>query len=274
MSLTRPLTWFVSVFFFGLAMVLFSHAPGSAGFRGVTQLAASPIEDSFHAVLSPVAEFVTNISTYGDLRTQNQRIVADNERLTVEVAQLQEQVTQNSQLGDLAQVAHQQPTARYVSANVVARDPSSLHDQIEIDRGSTDGLRNGMSVVGAGGALVGTVRQTLPTRAWVALITDSQSNVNALIQESRALAILRGSVDKRLTMQFVAEGTDVKVGDTVLTSGLGGGYPPSYLLGHVSAVQGQSVDLFKQVSVEPAARLDSLEHVLVLTSFTPPSGGG
>ncbi len=274
MSLTRPLTWVVAVFFLGVAMVLFSHAPGSDGVRGATQVAVSPLEDSLRAIVSPLSDFVTTVSTYGDLRAQNQRLVSDNERLTVEVAQLQEQVTQNAQLAALAQVAQQRPDQRFLSADVVARDPSNLHDLIEIDRGSDDGLRPGMSVVGTGGALVGTVRQTLPNRAWVALVTDSESNINALLQESRALAILRGGVNRQLMLQFVAEGVDVKVGDTVLTSGLGGGYPQGYLLGHVSAVQGQPGDLFRQVSVEPAARLDSLEHVVVLTSFTPASTGG
>jgi rod shape-determining protein MreC len=264
-SLTRPITWFISVFVLGLAMVAFSRAPGSAEIRGVTQLAASPIEDFLHAILSPVANFITTVSSYSDLRSQNQRLEADNQRLTVQVAQLREQQTQNGQLADLAQVAGAHPDIRFVGATVVARDPSNLHDQIEVDRGSDDGIRPGMSVMGSGGALIGTVRQTLPNRAWVALVTDSQSNINAVIQQSRALAILRGSVDRRLTMQFVAEGVDVKVGDTVMTSGLGGGYPAGYLLGHVSSVQGQSVDLFKRVSVEPAARLDSIEHVLVQT---------
>ncbi len=269
MTLTRPLTWFVSIFLLGLAMVAFSHAPGSAEIRGITQVATSPIEYSLHAILSPVADFITTVSSYGDLRSQNQRLEADNQRLTAQVAGLQEQLTRTGQLADLAEVAGQHPDVRFLAATVMARDPSNLHDQIEVDRGSDDGVRSGMTVVASGGALVGTVRQTLPHRAWVALVTDSQSNINAVIQQSRALAILRGSVDRRLTMQFVAEGTDVKVGDTVMTSGLGGGYPSGYLLGHVSTVQGQPVDLFKRVAVEPAARLDSLEHVLIQTSFTP-----
>lgn len=273
MSLTRPLTWFLSIFLLGIAMTAFSRTGGSSQVRDITQAAASPLEDSLHMVFAPVADVMTNVGSYGDLRRQNQRLQADNERLTVQVAQLQEQLTRNAQLGELARVEQQHPDLRFVAASVVARDPSNLHDQIEIDRGSNDGLRAGMTVLGTGGALVGTVRQTLPGRAWIALITDSQSNVNAVIAESRALAIVRGSVDKRLSMQFVAEGVDVKVGDTVLTSGLGGGYPAEYLLGHVSAVQGQPVDLFKRVTVEPAARLDSLEHVLVLTSFTSSPGG-
>jgi rod shape-determining protein MreC len=273
MSVTRPLTWFVGIFFVGIAMAVFSRTGGSAQLRGATQFAVSPVEDSLHALFAPIADFVTNIGSLNDLRRDNQRLQADNQRLTVQVAQLQEQTAQNAQLGDLARVQAQHPDLRFVAASVVARDPSNLRDQIEIDRGSGDGLRAGMTVLGAEGALIGTVRQTEGDRSWIALITDSQSNVNALIEESRALAIVRGGVDKRLTMQFVTQGVNVKVGDTVMTSGLGGGYPAGYLLGHVASVQGQPVDLFKRVTIQPAARLDSLEHVLVLSSFTPNAGG-
>src|SRR5207248_2708694 len=155
------LTWFISVFILGVAMVLFSRAPGSAEVRALTQFATSPLEDSMHAVVSPIADFITSVSSYGDLRRQNQRLEADNQRLTVQVAQLQEQSTRNSQLGDLAQVAQQHPDLRFVGATMVARDPSNLHDQIEVDHGSNDGIRPGMTVLGSGGAMIGTVRQTL-----------------------------------------------------------------------------------------------------------------
>ncbi|MGI8550732.1 MAG: rod shape-determining protein MreC [Dehalococcoidia bacterium] len=274
MLLTRPLTWFLSILLLGLALIVLSQSAGSVQFRDATQLAASPLESSLHAVFAPMADFVTNAGSYGDMRSQNQRLQTENERLKVEVAQLQEQATQSSHLGDLLKVQQQQPGQLFLAAHVVARDPSNLHDQIEINRGSNDGLRTGMVVEGIGGAMVGTVRRLLPDRAWVSLISDSSSNVNVLIQESRAEVIVRGAINRRLTLQFVAESTDVKVGDTVLTSGLGGGYPAGVLIGHVSGVQGQPVDLFKKVTVEPAIRLDSLEQVIVNTSFVPSKVGG
>jgi rod shape-determining protein MreC len=273
MSLTRPLTWFVSIILLGLLMIAVSQSSGSTALRGATQTAVSPVQDSLHAVFSPVADFISNIGSYNDLRQQNQDLQTENQRLSAQVAQLQEQVIQNAQLRDLAGVAQQQPDQHFETVNVVARDSSNIHDQLEIDRGSGQGIRTGMLVLGAGGALVGTVTQTLSGRAWVALLTDSASNIDAVIQESRALALVQGSVDRRLTMQFVGEGVDVKIGDTVLTSDLGGHYPAGILIGHVSAVQSSPDALFKSVSVEPAVRLDSLEHVLVLTSFAPATAG-
>lgn len=274
MSLTRPLTWFISILLLGLLMIAVSQSTASTAFRGATQVAVSPLQDSLHAVFAPLADFVTNIGSFNALQQQNQSLQAENQRLSAQVAQLQEQAIQNAQLRDLAGVAQQQPNQRFQTVSVVARDASDLHDQVEIDRGTNDGIRSGMVVLGVGGALVGTVRQTLPDRAWVALITDSGSNIDAVIQESRALALVQGSVDKHLSMQFVREGVDVKIGDTVLTSDLGGHYPAGLLIGKVAAVKGAPVDLFETVSVAPAVRLDNLEHLLVLLSFSPPATGG
>lgn len=273
MLLTRPLTWLLSVLLLGLALVAFSGSGIVTPLRELVQAAVTPVQDSMQALVTPVAEFVSNVGSNAELRRQNQQLRATNERLTTEVAQLQEQAVQSNELANLARVEQQQPTQRFLTAGVVARDPSAIHDRIEIDHGSQDGLRTGMLVLGAGGALIGTVREVLPNRAWVQLLSDAQSNVNVLIQQSRAAAILRGSVDKRLSLEFVQQGVDVKIGDTVLTSGLGGEYPEGLLIGHVSGVQGQPLDLFKQVSVEPAVRLDNLEHVLVMTSFTPVPAG-
>jgi rod shape-determining protein MreC len=145
---------------------------------------------------------------------------------------------------------------------------------IAISRGRGDGIREGMPVLGRGGALVGTVERVQEGMSWVRLITDSQSDVNALIQESRAQALASGSADGRISMQFLVQGIEVKPGDTVLTSGLGGTYPSELLIGRIAAVEGSTLDVFKSAHVEPAVSLSTLESVAVLTSFQPLKLGG
>jgi rod shape-determining protein MreC len=126
-----------------------------------------------------------------------------------------------------------------------------------------------MPVLGHGGALVGTVERVQEGMSWVRLITDPESDVNAVIQESRALALASGEAGGRLSMEFLAEGIEVKPGDTVLTSGIGGLYPKDLYIGRVAGVDGGTLDVFKRARVDPAVRLTSLENVAVLTSFQP-----
>jgi rod shape-determining protein MreC len=126
-----------------------------------------------------------------------------------------------------------------------------------------------MIVVTEGRSLVGSVSKVFDDYAWVTLITDPKSAVSAIVQESRAEGVVAGNYGGALNMEFVGQGAAVKQGDFVLTSGVGGGYPPGIVIGRVSTVQKADQDLFQSVHVDHLASLSSLDRVLVLTSFEP-----
>jgi rod shape-determining protein MreC len=113
------------------------------------------------------------------------------------------------------------------------------------------------------------ITETFDDYAWVTLITDPKSAVSAMVQESRAEGVVAGNYDGELTMEFVGQGAVVKSGDFVITSGVGGGYPPNVVIGRVSGVTKTEQDLFQHVRVDHLASLSGLENVLVLTSFVP-----
>jgi len=240
--------------------------------QGLAERLFAPLESGVHAVAAPVADFVTNVGNYGAIRDENRNLRAENERLSSDVSQLREEQAQAAQLNELGHSAQLFPNADFALANVIARDPSNVHDSVQIDKGKNDGIAAGMVVVGKSGALVGTVTNALATSAWIRQLTDPASDVNAEVQEARTMAIVSGSLGQRLSLQFVAEGTDVKSGDTVVTSGLGGNYPKGLLVGRVSKVEGAPLDLFKKIRVEPAVRPGTLESVLIMTSFVPARG--
>jgi rod shape-determining protein MreC len=124
-------------------------------------------------------------------------------------------------------------------------------------------------VVTEGGSLVGSITRVFDDYAWITLITDPDSAVSAMVQESRAQGVVAGSYSRRLTMEFLLQAAVVNKGDMVLTSGIGGDFPPGLVIGRVSAVESSRQEIFKNVTVEPLASLSRLETVLVLTSFLP-----
>ena len=85
--------------------------------------------------------------------------------------------------------------------------------------------------------------------------------------------VVVGAADGTLTMEFVEETADVKEGDLVTTSGVGGRHPPGELIGQVVEAERAAQQLFQQVRVQPLADLSRLESVLVLTSFLPLEAG-
>lgn len=265
----RSVSWLFTVGVIVAAASLLSVVGLMSPLRSGVLLLAEPFESGVRRVSSPLVDLIGNVGSYGDLRDENRDLRTENERLRADLARLREDQSRAADLAELANVRSLRPDDTFAFAAVIARDPNPLRRVVMINRGSGDGLREGMPVLGRGGALIGTVEQTQDGSAWVRLITDARSDVNAVIQESRAFALASGQPDGSIAMQFLAEGVEVKPGDTVLTSGLGGTYPNGLLIGRVARVEGNTLDVFKGASVEPAVRLAALENVAVLTSFQP-----
>ena len=264
----RTRTWFGVVV---VASILFMAGSRFAFFEPLENAVltiAVPIETVLRDATRPAADFVNNMTDINRLSGENQALREENERQTVELARLREVERDFEQLSQLIKIRPPGPDDVFVAAGVFARDPSNLKDIIAIDRGRDDGLQEGMLVLTPQGSLVGSVTRVLEDVAWVTLITDPDSAVSALIQESRTRGVVVGAADGTLTMEFVVETADVQAGDLVLTSG-SGRHPAGELIGQVVEVEQAAPELFQEVRVQPLADLSRLEEVLVLASFLP-----
>ena len=237
--------------------------------ENLTLNVTSPAQTTLHAATRPIADWVNNITDAGSLSSENTRLRDENERLTSDLTRAREDAVQQQAQQDLNAVRAQFPNDSFLAADVVSRDATNVRAIIAIGRGRSDGVREGMIVVSEGRSLAGRVSKVFDDYSWVTLITDPKSAVSAIVQESRAEGVVAGNYDGSLNMEFVGQGAAVKQGDFVLTSGVGGGYPPGVVIGRVANVRKTDQDLFQSVHVDHLASLSNLEHVLVLTSFQP-----
>ena len=265
----RTRTWFSFVVAVSVLFIIASQFSIFDPLDSAVLVVAEPIERGIRSATQPLADLVNNVTDAGSLSDDNQKLRQEIEQLTASNARLQASETELAQLRQLLNIRIAKPTDSFVEANVFAKDPSNSKDRIAIDSGSSDGIKDGMPVLTRQGSLIGTVTKVLKNSAWVTLITDPSSAVSALVQESRTQGVVAGAVDGDLTMEFVAETADVKEGDIVLTSGIGGGYPADELIGQVVGVDKSAQDLFQSVRIKPLADLTRLDGVLVLTSFVP-----
>jgi rod shape-determining protein MreC len=266
---SRTGVWTLAVMALAVFLLALSQAGVLGPLENVVLTAFSPLQNALTRISEPAADFVSDIGRADELAEENRALRAENERLNAEVARLREAEIRLQQLAQLLQVKETHPEEQFLAANVFAREPSNVKEMIAIDRGKRDGVREGMVVVTEGGSLVGRITRVFDDYAWATLITDPNSAVSAMIQESRAQGVVSGSYSRRLTMEFLRQAAVVHEGDVVLTSGMGGGFPPGLVIGRVSAVKSSPQEVFKDVTVEPLASLSRLETVLVLTSFTP-----
>ncbi len=215
-----------------------------------------------------VVDFLTVPRDVASMRQRNAELEAEVARLQTQMIELQQQVTETQILSALVDFARASPENTYKAATVIGRDPSPFLRYVIINIGSNDGIRRGMPVVTEQG-LVGRVDAVTPDAARVQLIADPSSAVNVSLQNSKTEAMLVGSITGDLSLDMISQDVTVQPGDGVLTSVLGGGYPPNILVGQVISVRKLDYELFQQATVQPIVNYDQLQFVLVITNFKP-----
>ncbi len=206
-------------------------------------------------------------------------LVAENEELKNQVAELQNRIIQLQQnlneadiLYALLGFARSSPDEQYVPAKVIGKDPSPFLKYILIDQGSDAGIRSGMPVVTNKG-LVGRVDAVTASASRVRLITDSTSMINAVVVEADAECVVQGSITGDITIEMVSQDVNLEPGQVIQTSGLGGDYPADFIVGQVLNVNQINNEIFQSASILPAEDFNSLQAVLVVSNFSPANIG-
>lgn len=254
-----------------VGLALFLTAAGQVGVlhpvQGTFLRVVSPVENVLNGIFRPVATILSDAGDLRALQEENRRLRLDNESLQNKLIELQTDAARVKELEEALGIQQGDESQTLLAANVVSHDTSAFSDVISIDRGSSHGVRVGMNVLSSQGSLMGTVTDVFSSRSFVRLITDSKSRVNAEVQETKFEGIVKGGPERSLTFDLVE--ADVKVGDKLVTSGLGGNYQKDLPIGTVVEVSGTPQDLYKTVKVEPQVRLSTVDTALVLLSFVP-----
>lgn len=149
------------------------------------------------------------------------------------------------------------------AAGIIAYNEARWTRTAVINKGSSDGIAPDMAVITRAG-VVGRITEVTPTTATVLLNTDPRSNIEAMVERTRVRAIAEGAGSGGLILKYVRELDDVRVGDTVMTSGFSGLFPKGLVIGEVTAVRKGRDNFFDRVEVTPAVDFKTLEDVLVV----------
>lgn len=205
----------------------------------------------------------------GEWFHQKKTLLNENDDLRREVAELkaerrdlEEILRENIRLRSLLRFTERQPYATLL-AHVIGEEPTNSFRTILIDKGKKDRLDRGLAVVTADG-VVGQIVRTASSTSQVLLMTDANSSVDVLIERSRAKGILTGWRGDMCQIKFLARTEDVKEGDRVITSGLGGVFPKGLDVGTVEEAEKKSWGIFRKAYVSPSVDFGKLEEVLVV----------
>jgi rod shape-determining protein MreC len=239
----------------------------------------SPIQDALLRPLTSVQSWIslrfyalrdllTSPRDVATLQDQVGELESEVANLQQQIIELREQAAEAEILGALLNYARSQPDSRYLAVNVIGRDPSPFIRSILVQGGSDDGISHGMPVVTEQG-LVGRITEVRASRSRVQLLTDPSSSINVRMQESRADGVLLAQLNGDLVVDLIDQEAELQVGELVLTSGLGGGFPADIPIGQIVSIRKRDFELFQTAVIQPFVVPEDLEIVLIITNFRP-----
>jgi len=177
----RLIWWAGTVLAISLISIILSHQHALDPIENLSLTATAPVEESLRNLASPVNDIIDGITDRGGLARENEQLRAENEALRVQLAEQQNLEQLLVEAEQALEVKQSRPEDLLLAANVIAQDPSGFKRQIAINRGLSDNVDEGMAVLSENGSLIGTVSRAYQDFAWVRLVTDPDSVVNAQV---------------------------------------------------------------------------------------------
>lgn len=254
--------------FLCISLLLCSISGTLTPLEGVAATPLNIVSGFFNRIGQTISGFVTDLAEVQNLRERNAELEETIAGLTIEVVGLREIGADYQRLADILGYTNTREDLEFVTADVINIDLNGFPRTIVINRGTRSGVDVGMAVITDQG-LVGRVINVFADIARVQLIVDENSFISARLQTTRAEGSVVGQPAGTLLMSFIPLDATIQEDDVVITSGLGGNLPPDILIGVVTSARRIESELYQEAVVRSLINFDSLEIVLVITSFRP-----
>jgi rod shape-determining protein MreC len=219
------------------------------------------ISTALGTVFYPAQMVVSSVGAYRSVVEENERLKEENARLRQETYYASEGLQELTRLHTLVRFDDKWDYP-IVTARVVGHNPGRFLTTLVINRGTVQGVKEDMPVFSMNG-LVGKITKATSTHSRVQLLVDPNLKLSVLEKKSRVVGFLE-SVDGHLLTAMIPSHAGVEVGDTLITSGLGGIFPKGIPVGTVKAVRKSDLDVMRQMDVVPFQEFSALEEVFVM----------
>ena len=248
------------------AFIIMLFYGSGAGFiedaQRIALAVVAPVQRAVAAITDPfvqVSRYSVRLST---VTKENRDLNEDNSDLRKEVELLTRYASENRRLRSLAGF-RDDFSLKTAAATVLSRSPTSWQSIATIDIGSRDGIRKRRSIVTDKG-LVGQVVAVTAGTAVIQMVDDRRSGVAVEVSRTGATGIVEGRLSGALRLRFIADDADIKKGDKVVSSGVGGVHPRGIEVGTVEWIEETAYSLEKEIRLKPAVKYRRLSEVLVI----------
>ena len=247
-----------------IVLLIFLNFLGWLGMpKNIFLSVSSRILKPFQFLGSQVSSSIGIIGGIKDLVAENKRLTQENQDLILKNSKLQEFAQENEILR--AQLQIEPPLkSKMVMADLVGFDPSNIGQYFFINRGQNDGILPNQAVIFGGGFLVGKIVEADKNFAKVMFLTDSGSSVFATSQESMVDGVVRGDHGVGIILDMVPSDKEIKIGETIISSGLDGYIPKGMLIGTVDSKISSESEVFQRFKIKPALDFKEIDTVFVI----------
>jgi len=214
-------------------------------------------------LLAPLNITLRFFSNIHNLKQENSRLALLATRFQVENANLKEMLrSKNAEL-----TSAESPI---IKSQIIGRDKETMGHYLLLDKGETAGIKINMPVITERG-IVGKVIQVSPFQSLVETMLSQDSKIAALDQRSRVNGVVTTFKYNWLKLNYVTPDADIKIDDTIISSGIGGVFTKGLLIGTVRKVDNRTRDLFKDISLQPFVNIYAIEAVYIITGAVKPA---
>lgn len=223
----------------------------------------APVVGGVQSVTTAATDSVERVQTLHRLEVENAELKKKVDTLESLLVKRDEQASENERLHRLLKLSLPKEAEPRTVARVIGRNPDNWHQRILLDKGEASGATLKGVILNQRG-LIGHVVTTSPHTSLVALLTDPASAVPVINTRTRSAGVVVGQGDAWPVLRYMEQPEKWKVGDRLITSGLGSIYPKGLLVGKIVRLKSSENTFFPELRVETAVELERLEEVLLM----------
>ena len=263
----------VGIAVFLAAIMAYAGANGrlTAAPQEILSVAVAPFQRAAAAVSNGVSSLWEKYTNIDAILEENEKLTTENAELRGQMVDYDKLKAENEAYKALTNIQEQHPEMSYVSSFVIGRDPLDSFYGFTLDKGSLDGVEANDAITSDEGYLLGVVTEVDLTSCKVMTILHPSFNAAGVVSRTRDNGIITGSADYAAEglciLSNLSRSTLTKANDQVITTGLGGVFPPDVLVGVVQELVPEASGKSSIAVIKPGVDPRTVKHVFIITNY-------
>lgn len=232
--------------------------------KNLIYLISSPIQKTFWKMGNEISDFFEMVSEMRNLKKENETLELKIQELLGQISILKEIKKENEILREALGLGLPEEFKLQLT-QVIGKDISS--DTILINKGFKDGLSKDLPVITQQKILVGRISEVYKNFSKVILISNKDCSFDAEVQDRETLGVIKGRGNFQVFLDLIPQEKEIREGDIVITTSLGGIFPQGLLVGEIEKVIKSDIEPWQQAKIKPAFNIRELETLFIIKEF-------